>query len=75
MKSFVHHDSTGAIHSLITVNAPKGMTAMLTPAPGESAAEIEDLGIKGVDVDAVRQALRGRRVDAPHSRCKLTTER
>ena len=69
MKHFAHHDSNGGIRSIITVNAPKGMTVMLTPKPGEFATEIEDIGVKeGHDVDAVRKAVKNRRIDTSRAR-------
>ena len=33
MKVFVHHDATGAIRSMVTVNAPEQFQLMLTPRP------------------------------------------
>ena len=72
MKTFVHYDSAGTIRSLITVNAPKAMNVMMTPKPGEFATEIDDLGIKsGVDVEAVRKAVRNHRVPITPSRSTL----
>jgi hypothetical protein len=69
MKTFVHHDSAGTIRSLITVNAPKGMSVMMTPKPGEFATETEDLGLKGTaDVEAVRKAVRNHRIAISPSR-------
>ena len=46
MKLFVHHDATGAIRSIVTVNAPKQFHAMLTPKAGLLVAEVEGTEIK-----------------------------
>ena len=46
MKLFVHHDSKGAIRSIVTVNGPKQFQAMLTPKAGLLVAEVEGMEIK-----------------------------
>jgi hypothetical protein len=46
MKLFVHHDATGAIRSIVTVNAPEQFHAMLTPKAGLLVAEVEGTEIK-----------------------------
>jgi hypothetical protein len=41
MKTFVHFDSTGAIHSLIAVDAPESVSAGVEPEPGIFVDEVE----------------------------------
>ena len=41
MKVFAHYDESGKIHSLTWFNAPKGISVMLAPRPGQLVAEIE----------------------------------
>jgi hypothetical protein len=59
MKIFAHHDRTGAIQSLIGVDAPEGVEAMLEPEPGVLVTEIQglDLELDAENVDAVRELL------------------
>jgi hypothetical protein len=59
MKIFAHHDPTGAIRSLVGVDAPEGVEAMLEPEPGVLVTEIQgvDLDLNAENVDAVRELL------------------
>jgi predicted ArsR family transcriptional regulator len=41
MKTFVHFSSGGTIHSVVMVDAPDGVTAMLQPDAGQMVAEVE----------------------------------
>jgi hypothetical protein len=76
MKLFVHHDATGAIHSIVTVHAPERVGLMLTPAPGLFVAEIEGTKVKpGVpDVEELRKIAKTHEVATPN-RCKLTKKK
>lgn len=47
MKVYVHYDSEGTIRSLVSMDAPKGAGAMLTPKAGHFVAEVEGLKFKG----------------------------
>ena len=44
MRLFAHHDADGKIRSLTWLDAPEGISVMLTPGPGELVAEIEFAG-------------------------------
>ena len=67
MKTFAHFDSTGTIRALITVNAPKGVSAMLTPKPGLFVAEVEGLKVKSgaPDLEALREIAKAHKVATP----------
>ena len=41
MRTFVHFDVEGRIHSVVTVDAPEGVRAMVAVEPGMSVAEVE----------------------------------
>jgi hypothetical protein len=72
MKLFVHHDATGAIRSIVTVNAPKQFQAMLTPKAGLLVAEVEGTEIKpGDSVEELRKIAQAHKVATPN-RVKLT---
>ena len=45
MKTYVQFDSEGRIHSVITVDAPDGVWAMVDVEPGLSVAEIDSAEI------------------------------
>ena len=68
MKVFVHHDAAGAIHSMVTVNAPEQFHLMLTPK-----AEVEGIKIKaGAEgVEELRKVAQAHGVVTPN-RVKLT---
>ena len=57
MKVFVHHDATGTIRSIITVDAPSQFNLMLTPKPGLLVSEVEGVKVKSgaTDVKALRK--------------------
>jgi hypothetical protein len=75
MKLFVHHDATGAIRSIVTVNAPSQFNAMLTPKPGLLVAEVEGTEIKaGASVEELRKIGKAQRVVTPN-RVRLATKR
>ena len=74
MKLFVHHDATGAIRSIVTVNAPSQFNAMLTPKTGLLVAEVEGTEIKaGASVEELRKIGKAQRVVTPN-RVRLTTK-
>jgi hypothetical protein len=56
MRTFVHHDADGAIHGVVTVDAPSGVTATLDPGPGLFVTEVAGLKLTGgpEDVETVR---------------------
>ena len=71
MKLFVHHDATGVIRSMVTVNAPRQFQAMLTPKAGLLVAEVEGTEIKpGVSVEELRKIAQAHKVATPN-RVKL----
>lgn len=80
MKVFVHHDSTGAVHSLIVVNAPADRMPMLTPEAGLFVSEVEG-EIPGLtaepdkrDLKAIGRIAETLRVATPIPRCKLVSK-
>ena len=75
MKLFVHHDATGAIRSIVTVNAPSQFQLlMLTPKTGLLVAEVEGTEIKaGASVEELRKIGKAQRVVTPN-RVRLTTK-
>jgi hypothetical protein len=74
MKLFVHHDATGAIRSIVTVNAPSQFRAMLTPKTGLLVAEVEGTEIKaGASVEELRKIGKAQRVATPN-RVRLATK-
>jgi hypothetical protein len=64
MKIFAHHDSSGAIHSLIGVDAPEGVEVMLEPEPGVLVTEIEgiELRLDAENVDTERAFVESHKV-------------
>jgi len=77
MKVYVHYDASGAIHGLVTVNAPADRTAMLAPGPGLFVAEVEGEipGLKPApyesDMEALRKIAQTLRVATPNPGCRL----
>ena len=77
MKVYVHYDGSGAIHSLISVNAPADHFPMLAPEPGLFVAEVEgeSLGLKPESgeshMEALRKVAQTLRVATPGPHCKL----
>ena len=77
MKVYVHYDHSGAIHSVISVDAPADRIPMLAPEPGLFVAEVEgeSLGLKPESdeshMEALRKVAQTLRVATPGPRCKL----
>jgi hypothetical protein len=73
MKLFVHYDATGAIHSMVTVNAPEQFRVMLTPRAGLQVAEVEGTEIQSdaMGVKELRELAQAHKVATPN-RVKLT---
>jgi hypothetical protein len=69
MKTYVQFDADGAIHSIVTVDAPEGVRAMVDVEPGLSVAEIDGAGFKPPTTDSemsnVRALTQGYRVAVP----------
>jgi hypothetical protein len=69
MKTYVQFDGDGAIHSIVTVDAPEGVRAMVDVEPGLSVAEIDGAGFKPPTTDSemsnVRALTQGYRVAVP----------
>jgi hypothetical protein len=69
MKTYAQFDRAGAIHSIVTVDAPEGVRAMVDVEPGLSVAEIDASEIKAPttesDVDKIRALTQGYRVPVP----------
>ena len=63
--------------TLVVVNAPEGISPMLTPKPGLFVAEVEGeveglkLEPKAADLEALRKVVKNLRVATPVTRCKL----
>ena len=80
MKVYVHYDHSGAIHSLISVNAPADRIQTLAPEPGFFVAEVEGEipGLKPEpgesDLEALRKIAQTLRVATPSPRCKLVSK-
>jgi hypothetical protein len=66
MKTYVQFDAEGKIHSVVTVEAPEGVRAMVDVEPGLSVAEIDAAKLKAPrtdsDVDKIRKLTQGYRV-------------
>jgi hypothetical protein len=69
MKTYVHFDADGTIHSIVTVDAPVGVRAMVDVEPGLSVAEIDAAEFKAPmtdsDMSNVRALTQGYRVAVP----------
>ena len=69
MKTYVQYDTDGRIHSIVTVDAPAGVRAMVDVEPGLSVAEIEGAEFKppatDSDMSNVRALTQGYRVVVP----------
>jgi len=75
MKTFAHFDLQGMIHSVITVEAPEGVVAMLEPEPGRLVAEIDAPQLKAPseDIEKIQELARRYKVATPSiPRYKLT---
>src|SRR4051812_34629236 len=66
MRTFVHHDKTGTIHSLVCVEGPPGVEAMLEPEPGIVVTEIDgaELELRSEDIRSVQEYLTTHAVEA-----------
>jgi hypothetical protein len=80
MKFYVHYDCSGAIHGLITVDAPADRMPMFVPEPGLFLGEVEG-DIPGwkhetdqPDMEALRKIAQTLRVATPIPLCKLVTK-
>jgi hypothetical protein len=74
MKTFVHFDSVGGIHSVVTVDAPDEVSAMVVPEPGLSVAEVSgpELASAAGDTEKLLEIMRKYKVAMPFpSQCKL----
>jgi hypothetical protein len=57
MRTFAHHDGSGTIRALITVDAPDGIMAGLVPDYGVLVEEVEgvDLTPSELDIESARE--------------------
>jgi hypothetical protein len=69
MKTYVQFDADGRIHSVVTVEAPEGVRAMVNVDPGLSVAEIDAADLNAPttdsDVDKIRALTDDYRVSMP----------
>jgi hypothetical protein len=69
MKTYVQFDVTGRIHSVVTVDAPEGVRAMVDVDPGLAVVEIDAAQFKAattdVEVDKLRTLIQDYRVSVP----------
>jgi DUF1009 family protein len=52
MKTYVQFNADGKIHSIVTIEAPDGVRAMVDVEPGLSVAEIDTAEFKAAATDA-----------------------
>jgi hypothetical protein len=74
MKVFVQFDAAGSIHSVVTLEAPEGVTVMREPEPGLLVAEAEGAELQQAagDVEKIRELVKTYRVATPAGpRCRL----
>jgi hypothetical protein len=74
MKVIAHYDADGIIHALLRVDAPDGITVMVTPEPGLLAGEVELAGLGSDDdgsAEALETLMRTYRVEMPAARLTL----
>jgi len=73
MRLFAHYDVSGKIHSVTWFNAPKGVSLMLTPRPGELVAEVEGHNLTGTmpTEKTLRDIAKGHTIAAPLTHCRL----
>lgn len=77
MKVYVHYDASGAIHSLVAVDAPADHMPSMVPEPGLLVGEVDGKvpgwKYKGEvpDLEGLRQVAHTLRVATPVSLCKL----
>jgi hypothetical protein len=76
MRTYVQFDAEGTIHSIVTVDAPEGVRAMVDVEPGLSVAEIDAAELKAPttdsEVDKLRALMQGHRVSVPTAGKKAT---
>jgi hypothetical protein len=77
MRIYVHHDAQGNIRSFITLNAPKEISAGMTPKPGHSVAELSGAKLKldPNDIEAVRKIAQSQKIANPAHTATLTKKR
>ena len=77
MKTYAQFDADGKIHSIVTVDAPAGVRAMVDVEPGLRVTEVDAAGLAAptteADVEKVHALARDYRVSAPaEAKAKLT---
>ena len=77
MRLFAHHDADGKIRSLTWLDAPEGISVMLTPGPGELVAEIEGHKLTGTvpSEKALRDIAKSYKIAEPLARRTLTKKK
>jgi len=76
VRLFAHYDESGKIHSVTWFNAPKGISLMLTPRPGELVAEVEDHNLTDrVPSEKTLRDIAKAYTIAPLARCKLVKKK
>ena len=77
MRLFAHHDADGKIRSLTLLDAPEGISVMLTPGPGELVAEIEGHKLTGTvpSEKALRDIAKNYKIAEPLARRTLTKKK
>jgi hypothetical protein len=73
MQLIAHYDTDGTIHALLRVDAPEGISVMVTPEPGLLAGELDDAELRTDDgsAEALEMLLKSHRVATPLPRLKL----
>jgi hypothetical protein len=77
VRLFAHYDESGKIHSVTWFNAPKGISVMLTPRPGELVAEVENHSLtdRVPSEKTLRDIAKGHTIATPLARCKLAKKK
>jgi hypothetical protein len=69
VKTYVQFDADGRIHSIVTVEGPNGVRAMVDVEPGLSVAEIDATELEppttDSDIDRIRAVTQDYRVSVP----------
>jgi hypothetical protein len=74
MRVIAHYDADGTIHALMRVDAPEGITVLVSPEPGLFAGEVDLAELEADDdgsVEALESLLKTYRVATPAPRLKL----
>jgi hypothetical protein len=73
MQLIAHYDADGIIHALLRVDAPEGISVMVTPEPGLFTGEVDDTELETDDgsAEALEMLLKSHRVTTPLPRLKL----